>query len=65
MASDSAMPGRCPICGAAAEPRWRPFCSRRCSQRDLMEWLAGGYSLPGESLEDTDAGEGFEEEVVH
>jgi len=30
-----------------------------------MEWLTGGYSLPGESLQDTDAGEGFEEEVVH
>lgn len=36
----------CPICGSAAEPRWRPFCSRRCADLDLGRWLTGAYAIP-------------------
>jgi endogenous inhibitor of DNA gyrase (YacG/DUF329 family) len=36
----------CPICGAPADARARPFCSARCAQRDLHRWLTEGYRLP-------------------
>jgi hypothetical protein len=37
---------RCPNCGAPAEPRVRPFCSKRCRDLDLARWLDGGYAIP-------------------
>ena len=42
----------CPVCGKPAEPRFRPFCSRRCADVDLGRWLTGQYRIPsaGESL---------------
>ena len=42
-------PGRtpkCPICSKPAEARWRPFCSKRCSDVDLGRWLGEGYRVP-------------------
>lgn len=42
----------CPICGKPAEPRWRPFCSRRCADVDLNRWLTGAYAIP--VVEDND-----------
>ncbi len=36
----------CPICGRPADPRYRPFCSRRCADVDLGRWLTGGYAVP-------------------
>ncbi|MCL5778899.1 DNA gyrase inhibitor YacG [Limibaculum sp. FT325] len=44
----------CPVCGAAAEARWRPFCSRRCADVDLGRWLTGSYSIPGEPTDSRD-----------
>lgn len=38
---------RCPMCGDPTEPRFRPFCSRRCADRDLNRWLSGGYAIAG------------------
>jgi uncharacterized protein len=49
----------CPICGRASEPKYRPFCSRRCADVDLGRWLTGGYAIPVEGAED-DAAEGEE-----
>lgn len=50
----------CPICGKPADPRTRPFCSRRCADVDLHRWLSGVYAVPaveGEEDEiDQDAG---------
>jgi endogenous inhibitor of DNA gyrase (YacG/DUF329 family) len=37
----------CPVCGKPAEPRTRPFCSRRCADIDLGRWLTGQYRIPG------------------
>ena len=41
----------CPQCGEAAamsaQNPWRPFCSKRCRDRDLLKWLDDGYALPG------------------
>jgi endogenous inhibitor of DNA gyrase (YacG/DUF329 family) len=54
---------RCPICGKPADPKTRPFCSRRCADVDLHRWLSGVYAVPAvESEEDIDegAGEGSE-----
>jgi len=28
-----------------------PFCSRRCRDRDLLNWLGDGYALPGRSAD--------------
>ena len=36
----------CPICGKPPEARFRPFCSKRCSDLDLARWLRGDYAIP-------------------
>ncbi|SER75646.1 hypothetical protein SAMN04490244_102436 [Tranquillimonas rosea] len=36
----------CPICAKDADPKYRPFCSRRCADIDLGKWLSGAYSVP-------------------
>lgn len=38
----------CPVCGAVAVAAHRPFCSRRCAERDLHRWLAGAYRVEGD-----------------
>jgi len=43
----------CPICRRApADPKYRPFCSRRCADVDLQRWLGGVYAVPGEPAEE-------------
>jgi len=42
----------CPICAKAADPKYRPFCSRRCADVDLGRWLTGRYTIPSEGSED-------------
>lgn len=37
----------CPICGQPSQPKTRPFCSDRCRDRDLLQWLGDGYRVPG------------------
>ena len=36
----------CPICQRPADPKYRPFCSRRCADVDLGRWLTGSYAIP-------------------
>ena len=38
--------GKCPICERPTEPKYRPFCSRRCADVDLSRWLRGAYAIP-------------------
>lgn len=38
---------KCPICSKPVEQSHRPFCSKRCADRDLGKWLGEGYVLPG------------------
>lgn len=45
----------CPICRKPADPRYRPFCSKRCADIDLGRWLTGGYVIPGEPAEEEPA----------
>jgi len=37
---------RCPQCGAAMIRTYRPFCSKRCRDLDLAQWLDGSYAVP-------------------
>lgn len=37
----------CPICRKRASAEHAPFCSNRCRDRDLLQWLGDGYALPG------------------
>ncbi|TPG22304.1 DNA gyrase inhibitor YacG [Sphingomonas koreensis] len=37
----------CPICGQPTDPAFKPFCSRGCKDRDLLQWLGEGYRVPG------------------
>ena len=37
----------CAICGKPREPRYDPFCSKRCADVDLHRWLSGVYVFPG------------------
>jgi endogenous inhibitor of DNA gyrase (YacG/DUF329 family) len=41
----------CPICSRPASPRTQnaaaPFCSPRCKQIDLGNWLSNRYCVPG------------------
>ncbi len=42
----------CPICGAATVPEFKPFCSRGCKDRDLLQWLGEGYRIAGPPIEE-------------
>ena len=46
----------CPICQRDTDPKYRPFCSRRCADVDLGRWLTGSYRIPAESLEEPEEG---------
>jgi endogenous inhibitor of DNA gyrase (YacG/DUF329 family) len=38
--------GKCVRCGQPVSPRYRPFCSDRCSDLDLAGWLTGRFRIP-------------------
>ena len=37
----------CPVCSQPPVPKFAPFCSARCKDRDLLQWLGDGYRIPG------------------
>ena len=39
-----------PVPQAAADERWRPFCSERCRNEDLARWADGRYRVAGEPV---------------
>lgn len=41
----------CPVCAKPTDPKYRPFCSRRCADIDLGRWLSDAYRIPAD---DTD-----------
>ncbi|MEE2792359.1 MAG: DNA gyrase inhibitor YacG [Acidobacteriota bacterium] len=43
----------------ATVAEWQPFCSERCKQLDLRNWVDGRYRVPGEAttIPDDDDGE--------
>lgn len=38
---------QCPVCGKPKAEKFAPFCSAGCKDRDLLQWLGGGYKVPG------------------
>ncbi len=44
----------CPICDRETDPKYRPFCSRRCADVDLGRWLKGSYAIPVDDAEEED-----------
>jgi endogenous inhibitor of DNA gyrase (YacG/DUF329 family) len=45
---------KCAICGKEQDPKYRPFCSKRCADVDLHRWLSGGYAIPAADEDDPD-----------
>lgn len=45
---------KCPLCKNKGVRAFRPFCSKRCKDIDLGNWMLGAYAIPDE---DTDAKE--------
>jgi uncharacterized protein len=41
----------CPLCGKPAADAHKPFCSRGCRDRDLLNWLGESYRVPGPPAE--------------
>ncbi|MEE8259230.1 MAG: DNA gyrase inhibitor YacG [Sphingomonadales bacterium] len=37
----------CPICKKPSAAEFEPFCSKRCSDVDLGNWLGERYAIPG------------------
>ncbi|MEQ8665804.1 MAG: DNA gyrase inhibitor YacG [Rhodospirillales bacterium] len=44
--------GACPLCGKPTKAETRPFCSRRCADRDLGNWFNESYYVPGDEVVD-------------
>lgn len=42
----------CPVCANETDPKYRPFCSRRCADIDLARWMSGSYAVPSDAVED-------------
>ncbi len=48
----------CAVCRRSpADPKYKPFCSKRCADVDLQRWFTGGYAIPVRDDEPTDDGE--------
>ena len=41
-------------CGRPTEPAFKPFCSRRCQDQDLLNWLSGRYAVPAVEVDEDD-----------
>lgn len=42
----------CPMCGKPTLKDMRPFCSKRCADIDLAEWLNESYAIASQRPED-------------
>ena len=45
----------CPMCQNPSAKTYRPFCSRRCADLDLLKWMNGSYAVPSQDPEDIEA----------
>ncbi len=51
-------PHKCPICHkVTTDTKYKPFCSKRCADIDLGNWLLGKYSIPAENVDEDDLSE--------
>jgi uncharacterized protein len=46
---------KCPICKEPTTAEFKPFCSRGCKDRDLLQWLGEGYRVPGPAADYADS----------
>jgi endogenous inhibitor of DNA gyrase (YacG/DUF329 family) len=53
---------KCAICGRPRDPKYDPFCSRRCADVDLHRWLKGTYVIPGAERSSIESDSADEEE---
>jgi len=50
---EKALEKACAFCGKGPRvPAYAPFCSPGCQDRDLLQWMRGGYALPASDNED-------------
>lgn len=49
---------RCPVCKKPTVHEFRPFCSRGCRDRDLINWAEERYAVPVKPDDDEDDGQG-------
>ncbi|MGC3938147.1 DNA gyrase inhibitor YacG [Roseobacter sp. EG26] len=54
----------CPICGKKTQIEFRPFCCKRCADRDLARWFNGSYAVPSVDADDADDIENAMEEAA-
>lgn len=55
----------CPICNKKSEPKYRPFCSKRCADVDLGKWLNGSYAIAGSETDEEQASFPDEDRQIH
>lgn len=41
-----AQKSKCVICEKPQDPKYKPFCSKRCADVDLNRWFSGKYAIP-------------------
>ncbi len=46
---------KCAICGKPQDPKFKPFCSKRCADVDLNRWFSGKYAIPATEEDDPDS----------
>lgn len=51
---------RCPLCGQPERAEHKPFCSRGCKDRDLLNWLGEAYRVPVRPDDSEDAESGLD-----
>ena len=50
----------CPLCGKPTDAAHKPFCSRGCKDRDLLNWLGEGYRVAGEPVDPESVADGLD-----
>jgi len=45
--------GRCPLCKQPIAVEYRPFCSKRCADKDLGQWLNESYKFETDETPET------------
>jgi uncharacterized protein len=51
---------RCPLCARPTQAEHKPFCSRGCKDRDLLNWLGEAYRVPARAAESEDEDTGLD-----
>ena len=49
----------CPICEKPTVAAYKPFCSKKCADIDLNQWLVGNYRIEGSDSASSDAEDSY------